>query len=149
MSRLSRLAAVGALTLGTSVMSVAPSFAKDVKIGVLMPRTGRYAETGLSVVRGIEMVVKNTNDAGGIKSLGGGKINLVIADNGSDPTKTSLEARRLIAYSDLDITRIGYELGFKDQAYFSRFFTRTQGMTPSAFRAFHGQAAAETPSASD
>ena len=60
-----------------------------------------------------------------------------------------LEARRLIAYSDLDITRIGYELGFKDQAYFSRFFTRTQGMTPSSFRAFHGQAAAETPSASD
>jgi ABC-type branched-subunit amino acid transport system substrate-binding protein len=97
MSRLSRLAAVGALALVTGVMSVAPSFAKDIKIGVLMPRTGRYAETGLSVVRGIEMVVKNTNDAGGIKSLGGGKINLVIADNGSDPTKTSLEARRLMS----------------------------------------------------
>ncbi|MBN8985359.1 MAG: ABC transporter substrate-binding protein, partial [Rhizobiales bacterium] len=68
MSRLSRLAAVGALAFVTGVMSVAPSFAKDIKIGVLMPRTGRYAETGLSVVRGIEMVVKNTNDAGGIKS---------------------------------------------------------------------------------
>ena len=56
-----------------------------------------------------------------------------------------LEARRLLAYSDLDITRIGYELGFDDQAYFSRFFTRTQGMTPSAFRSFHGQAKVETP----
>lgn len=56
-----------------------------------------------------------------------------------------LEARRLLAYSDLDVTRIGYELGFDDQAYFSRFFARTQGMTPSAFRKLHGQAAAETP----
>ncbi|MBS0553769.1 MAG: helix-turn-helix domain-containing protein [Proteobacteria bacterium] len=58
-----------------------------------------------------------------------------------------LEARRLLAYSDLDVTRIGYELGFDDQAYFSRFFARTQGMTPSAFRKFHGAAAAETPAA--
>ena len=56
-----------------------------------------------------------------------------------------LEARRLLAYSDLDVTRIGYELGFDDQAYFSRFFARTQGMTPSAFRKLHSQAAAETP----
>lgn len=97
MSGLSRLAAVGALALLTGVMSVAPGFASDVKIGVLMPRTGRYAETGLSVVRGIEMVVNNTNAAGGIKSLGGANIKLVIADNGSDPTKTSLEARRLMS----------------------------------------------------
>ncbi|MGB3865560.1 MAG: ABC transporter substrate-binding protein [Xanthobacteraceae bacterium] len=97
MRYLSRLVMAGALALATGFMSVAPGFAADVKIGVLMPRTGRYAETGLSVVRGIEMVVNNVNTAGGIKSLGGAKINLVIADNGSDPTKTSLEARRLMS----------------------------------------------------
>lgn len=45
-----------------------------------------------------------------------------------------LEARRLLAYSDLDITAISYSLGFRDPAYFSRFFTRRQGMSPSAFR---------------
>ena len=89
-----KAAALAAL-IGMTAM--APAFAKDVKIGVLMPRTGRYAESGLSVSRGIEMVVKDVNAAGGIKSLGGGKIDLVIVDNGSEPTKTSLEARRLMS----------------------------------------------------
>ena len=93
----SRLTKVCALAVLTGFMSIAPGYAKDVKIGVLMPRTGRYAESGLSVMRGIEMVVKDANAAGGIKSLGGGKIDLVVADNGSDPTKTSLEARRLMS----------------------------------------------------
>lgn len=45
-----------------------------------------------------------------------------------------LEARRLLAYSDLDVTAISYSLGFRDPAYFSRFFARRQGMAPSAFR---------------
>ncbi|ANQ85621.1 PobR regulator [Azoarcus olearius] len=45
-----------------------------------------------------------------------------------------LEARRLLAYSDLDVTAISYSLGFRDPAYFSRFFARRQGMSPSAFR---------------
>ncbi len=62
-----------------------------------MPRTGRYAESGLGVSRGIEMVVNAVNAAGGIKSLGGGKINLVTADDGSEASKTSLEARRLMS----------------------------------------------------
>jgi branched-chain amino acid transport system substrate-binding protein len=82
----------GALAALIGMTAMAPAFAKDVKIGVLMPRTGRYAESGLGVSRGIEMVIKDVNAAGGIKSLGGGKIDLVIADNGPEPTKTSLEA---------------------------------------------------------
>ena len=45
-----------------------------------------------------------------------------------------LEARRLLAYTDLDITTIALTLGFDDPAYFSRFFTRHQQMPPSAYR---------------
>lgn len=45
-----------------------------------------------------------------------------------------LEARRLLAYSDLDVTGIGYSLGFRDPAYFSRFFARHQRLTPTEFR---------------
>ena len=48
-----------------------------------------------------------------------------------------LEARRLLAYSDLDVTGIGYALGFRDPAYFSRFFLRRQGVPPSEFRRIH------------
>lgn len=92
-----RIWKAGALAALIGMTSIAPAFAKDVKIGVLMPRTGRYAESGLGVSRGIEMVVNEINAAGGIKSLGGGKINLVTADNGSEASKTSLEARRLMS----------------------------------------------------
>lgn len=92
-----RLWKAGALAALIGCMSIAAASANDVKVGVLMPRTGRYAESGLSASRGIEMVIKEVNAAGGIKSLGGGKIDLVVADDGSEPTNTSLEARRLMS----------------------------------------------------
>lgn len=48
-----------------------------------------------------------------------------------------LEARRLLVYSDQDITGIAFALGFEDPAYFSRFFTRHQAIPPSQFRGQH------------
>ncbi len=45
------------------------------------------------------------------------------------------EARRNLAYSNLSISEIAYELGFDDPAYFSRVFSRATGMAPRAFRA--------------
>jgi AraC family transcriptional regulator, transcriptional activator of pobA len=45
-----------------------------------------------------------------------------------------LEARRLLSYSDLEVTAVCYVLGFKDPAYFSRFFSRRQGVSPSRFK---------------
>ena len=51
-----------------------------------------------------------------------------------------LEARRLLAYSDLDVGQISYALGFRDPSYFSRFFTRAQGSAPTDFRLRHGEA---------
>jgi ABC-type branched-subunit amino acid transport system substrate-binding protein len=92
-----KAAALAALVALSALPAVAPAFAGDVKVGVLVPRTGRYAESGLSVLRGVEMVVKDVNAVGGIKSLGGAKIDLVVADNGSEAAKTSLEARRLMS----------------------------------------------------
>ncbi|MGZ3726505.1 MAG: helix-turn-helix domain-containing protein [Pseudobdellovibrio sp.] len=45
-----------------------------------------------------------------------------------------LEAKRLLAYSNFVISDIGYELGFDDPNYFSRFFKRHSGLNPSEFR---------------
>jgi AraC family transcriptional regulator, transcriptional activator of pobA len=45
-----------------------------------------------------------------------------------------LECKRELTYSAQTIGQIAYELGFTDEAYFSRFFTRHAGMSPSAFR---------------
>lgn len=46
-----------------------------------------------------------------------------------------LEARRLLAYSQLPIAHIAHQLGYDDPAYFSRFFQRRVGVPPSGYRA--------------
>ncbi|KAI3591883.1 Transcriptional regulator PobR, AraC family [Cupriavidus sp. U2] len=44
------------------------------------------------------------------------------------------EAQRDLLFSDLDIKQIAMTLGFSDAGYFSRFFARLAGQTPTAFR---------------
>lgn len=48
-----------------------------------------------------------------------------------------LEAKRLILFTDKQTQEIAYDLGFEDPAYFSRFFKKQAGLTPSAFREQH------------
>ncbi len=45
-----------------------------------------------------------------------------------------LEARRLLAYSTLGVAEIAYSLGLDDAAYFTRAFTRAEGVSPRAYR---------------
>ncbi len=46
-----------------------------------------------------------------------------------------LEAQRDLAYTTLSVKQIALGLGFADAGYFSRFFLRQTGHTPSAWRA--------------
>ncbi|WP_225829111.1 helix-turn-helix domain-containing protein [Streptomyces naphthomycinicus] len=46
-----------------------------------------------------------------------------------------LEAKRLLAHTDLPIGRVGVAVGFPDAANFSKFFHLHTGQTPVAFRA--------------
>ncbi|GGT05822.1 helix-turn-helix domain-containing protein [Streptomyces chromofuscus] len=46
-----------------------------------------------------------------------------------------LEAKRLLAHTDLPIGRVGASVGFPDAANFSKFFHQHTDMTPAAFRA--------------
>ncbi|SCF82967.1 AraC family transcriptional regulator [Streptomyces sp. Ncost-T10-10d] len=50
-------------------------------------------------------------------------------------TRVVLEARRLLAHTDMPIGRIGASVGFPDAANFSKFFHQHTGTTPVAFRA--------------
>jgi AraC family transcriptional regulator, transcriptional activator of pobA len=45
-----------------------------------------------------------------------------------------LEAKRNLAYTSASVTDIASDLGFRDAAYFSKFFASQVGDTPSAFR---------------
>lgn len=44
------------------------------------------------------------------------------------------EAKRLLLFSDSPVFEIAYQLGFKDPAYFARFFNRLVGCSPSFWR---------------
>jgi AraC family transcriptional activator of pobA len=51
--------------------------------------------------------------------------------------RLALEARRRLVYAASPVSCIAGELGFKDAAYFSRFFRRHSGISPNEFRRRH------------
>ena len=50
--------------------------------------------------------------------------------------RTLTEAKRLLLYTDDSSKEIAYNLNFKDNSYFTRFFTKLQGQTPMAFKTY-------------
>src|SRR6201991_4453682 len=74
---------------------------EPVNIGALDPTTGSMAQIGVGCVAAAKLAGEMVNDAGGIKSLGGAKLNLVISDVQSDTTVTRTETDRLITGNKL------------------------------------------------
>ena len=77
---------------------------QTIKIGAVVPLTGRYAALGGQVKTGYELAVQHINAAGGV-SVGGKKmqIELTMLDDESDPTKTvarleALATQGVVAY---------------------------------------------------
>ena len=70
--------------------------AEPVNIGGLYPVTGSMAQIGQGCVNAAKLAVQMVNDAGGIKSLGGANLNLIVSDVQSDATVTRTETDRLI-----------------------------------------------------
>ena len=92
-------ATVGATAgFGTPLLGKA---AETVNIGGLYPSTGSLALIGQGCVNAAKLAVQMVNDAGGIKSLGGAKLNLIVSDVQSDPTVTRTETDRLISGNKL------------------------------------------------
>ena len=48
--------------------------------------------------------------------------------------RIALEAKRLLRYTDKPIKEIAYEVGFEDLQSFSRFFKKTEKISPSEFK---------------
>jgi branched-chain amino acid transport system substrate-binding protein len=72
-----------------------------VNIGGLYPVTGSMAQIGQGCAVAAKLAVEMVNDAGGIKSLGGAKLNLILSDVQSDTTVTRTETDRLISGNKL------------------------------------------------
>src|SRR5215472_1009898 len=75
--------------------------AEAVNIGALYPTTGSMAQIGVGCVAAAKLAADMINEAGGIKSLGGAKLNLIISDVQSDTTVTRTETDRLITGNKL------------------------------------------------
>jgi len=69
---------------------------ENVKVGVIVSKTGPVAFMGRFALMGYEFAVDKVNAAGGIKSLGGAKLELVVRDNESKPEVGMTETERLI-----------------------------------------------------
>ena len=98
-----RAMAAGAATLVAAPFVIRSSFAQGatVNIGVIQPLSGANAQFGINCRNGIELVADEINAAGGIKALGGAKINLIVSDATSNPTAASAAAQRLITQNEL------------------------------------------------
>lgn len=59
------------------------------------------------------------------------------------------EAKRYLGYTALPVARIADELGFSEASYFTRFFTRKTGDTPTLWRQAHGERSGLGPAALD
>lgn len=100
------LKAAAAFGVATSVAGgvfrgSAGAAAREVNIGVLYPTSGSQARFGQACVNAVRLATDEINAAGGIKSLGGAKLNLVVADIQSDATVTRNQAERLMSTGNL------------------------------------------------
>lgn len=62
------------------------------------------------------------------------RLSLGVSTLGAINARVVHEAQRELAYSSLSVKQIAAELGFADDAYFSRFFRKQTGQPPLAFR---------------
>ena len=85
-----------AVALSLALGSFGLAQANTVKIGNIEPMSGPSATLGQQGKAAREMAVEEINAAGGIKSLGGMKLELIYADSESKPEKGVAEAERLI-----------------------------------------------------
>lgn len=103
MHRMGAVAAVSLVVLGAMAgfgWLIAAEAGETIKLGAVVPLTGRYAGLGAQVRPGYEIAVETINRAGGV-SVGGRKlpIELTVVDDESDPTKVVARMETLAAQS--------------------------------------------------
>ena len=69
---------------GAAALLAAPAYLRAqpaaVKIGILQPVTGALAQDGELGRMGAELAIEEINDSGGIKAIGGAKLEMVFGD---------------------------------------------------------------------
>ncbi|HYM31175.1 MAG TPA: ABC transporter substrate-binding protein [Candidatus Cybelea sp.] len=84
-----------ALTAGSLGFARVAKAASPVKVGIIHPVTGGVSYSGTQGRAGAMQAVEDVNAAGGIKSLGGAKIDALLADAQSKPDVGAAEVEKL------------------------------------------------------
>jgi len=88
-----------ALAAVIGVGGVTPTRAQpaEVKVGVIAPMSGPWARQGDLMLKGGQLAIEDINKAGGIASMGGAKMKLVVFDAGDTVEKAKNTAQRMVA----------------------------------------------------
>jgi branched-chain amino acid transport system substrate-binding protein len=89
-------AIVGALA-AAGVVNAAWAQQKEVRVAMIAPMSGPWARQGELMKKGADMAIEDINRAGGIKSLGGARLRLLVVDAGDTAEKAKNAAQRLVA----------------------------------------------------
>lgn len=96
-----------------AALGISAAHAADpVKIGYLIPLSGSAAAAiGKDMSRATHLAVKHINEAGGIKSLGGAKLELLESDTRGDPKVAITETERLITREKVPVLLGAFQSG--------------------------------------
>ena len=81
---------------------------KSVKLILYASITGSGSTSGQMLSRAAKVAVDYVNENGGIKSLGGAKVELVTVDSGSDPSAAALPLQRALQQNPDAVAVIGH-----------------------------------------
>lgn len=88
--------AAGAATALTMPFYARRGFAADtINVGVIQPLSGANAQFGINSRNGIQLVADEINAAGGIKAMGGAKLEALLGDSQSRPEVGVSEVERM------------------------------------------------------
>ena len=97
LDRRSFLRGATAASLGVSAFpAVLRAQPRTIKIGMVEPLTGPMADVGQDSRLGAQLAIEAVNAAGGIKSLGSARLELLVADSQTKVDAARAEAERLI-----------------------------------------------------
>src|SRR5579862_4897242 len=99
-TKLTRRSVTQGLALSATALAmpaIARAQAKAVKLAMVAPLSGPWARQGQLLRQGAEMARDEINQQGGIKALGGAKVELIVADAGDSTEKAKNAAQRLIS----------------------------------------------------
>jgi branched-chain amino acid transport system substrate-binding protein len=99
--RIDQAAGVARLAAAILVLAAlcAPAMGGDVEVGLIAPMSGPWARQGEVMKLAADMAISRINAQGGIRSIGGAKLKLVVFDTGDSVEKAKNAAQRMVAES--------------------------------------------------